>query len=135
MKIYLLMDHTALLVNDRKDTVRIEPVCAGTLEIEGRAFPMENGSPTPVLPELIGHVRVIFTPEGGPKYVGIRPHMDAGVPASRIDYAAAYVPLRTKLDELERQVENLAAQLHALSAESKHDAMGFLTHNTKKTEV
>ena len=135
MKIYLLMDHTALLVNDHKDTVRIEPVCTGLLEIEGKAFPLENGSLTPKLPDLIGHVRVIFTTNTGARYVGICPHMDAGVAVSRIDYAAAYVPMRLKIDELERQVDNLARQLHEVSAQNKRDALGFLTHNTKKTEV
>lgn len=135
MKIYLLMDHTALLVNDHKDTVKIEPVCAGVLEIEGESYRIGNGSPVPLRKDLIGHVRVVFTPDGGGRYVGIRTHMDVGVPTSRIDYAAAYLPLRLKQDELERQVDELAKQLHELRAMNQHNALGFLTHNTKKSEV
>lgn len=135
MKIYLLMDHTALLVNDHKDTVRIEPACSGILEIEGTSYKIENGGVAPYRKDLIGHVHVIFTTQSGQRYIGIRPHMDAGVAVSHIDYAAAYVPLRLKLDELERQVDELAKAYHVLAAQSKHDALGFLTHNTKKSEV
>ena len=135
MKICLFIDRTALLVNDHLDHVTIEPPCRGVLEVEGETFTIENGSPVPALPELIGHVRVLFTTEGGPRYVGIRTYMDKGIPASHIDYAAAYVPLRMKLDELERQVDQLAKAYHALAAETRHDALGFLTHNTKKQEV
>ncbi len=135
MKIYLFIDHTALFLDDKKPTVTVEPACTGVLEIDGQAFRVENGGLFPALRELIGHVRVAFTPEGGPRYIGIKPHMKEGVPVSRVDYAAEYIPMRIKMDALERQLDKLARAYHELSAAMKHDALSFLTHNTKKTEV
>ena len=100
MKIQLLADRTALLLDDRRGVVTIEPACEGVLELEGEKFSLRAGSPVPRNPELIGHVRVVFTPTGGVRHVGINPHMKNGVPVSRIDYAAAYLPMRLKIDEL-----------------------------------
>lgn len=135
MKIQLLADRTALLLDDRRGTVSIEPECEGVLELEGKKFPLRTGSPVPRNPELIGHVRVVFTPTGGVRHVGINPHMMDGVPVSRIDYTAAYLPMRLKIDELERQVDKLARAVHTLEADRKKNALGFLHHNTKKKET
>ena len=135
MKIQLLADRTALLLDDSRGTVSIEPACEGVLEIEGKKFPLCNGSPVPRNPELIGHVRVVFTPTGGVRHVGINPHMKDGGPVSRIDYPAAYLPMRLTLDELERQVAKLARAVHTLVADRKKNALGFLHHNTKNKET
>lgn len=134
MKIQLLADHTALLLDDRRGTVSIEPACEGVLELEGEKFPLRTGSPVPRNPELIGHVRVVFTPTGGVRHVGINPHMKDGVPVSHIDYTAAYLPMRLKIDELERQVDKLARAVHTLETDRKKNALGFLHHNTKNKE-
>lgn len=133
MKIQLLADRTALLLDDRRGVVSIEPACEGVLELE--KFPLRTGSPVPRNPELIGHVRVVFTPTGGVRHVGINPHMKDGVPVSRIDYTAAYLPMRLKIDELERQVDKLARAVHTLEADRKKNALGFLHHNTKNKET
>lgn len=135
MKIQLLADRTALLLDDRRGTVSIEPECEGVLELEGKKFPLRTGNPVPRNPELIGHVRVVFTPTGGVRHVGINPHMKDGVPVSRIDYTAAYLPMRLKIDELERQVDKLARAVHTLEADRKKNALGFLHHNTKNKET
>lgn len=135
MKIRLFNDRTALLLRDGKQQITVEPACAGTLEIEGRKVPVKNGTVFMPMHDLIGHVRVIFTAESGSKYVGIRPLMAEGIPVSRPDYEADYAAIRIHVDDLERQVDKLAEALHRLSAEEKHDALGFLTSNTKKQEV
>ena len=137
MKIYLFMDHTAYLVDDKKPTVTVEPACGGVLEVEGRRYAVAASGASVIRPlhDLVGQVRVTFTTEGGDRYTGVRPYMAEGIPCSRVDYAAEYAGVRIHLDEMERQVEKLTAAYHALSAETKHDALGFLTHNTKKREV
>lgn len=136
MKIHLLFDKTALLVDDRKPTVTVEPATSGTLEIEGRCFKVEaKGTPAPVLDDLIGHVRVIFEDKRGVRYIGIRPHVKDKTVYSAVDFTSEYVKLRVHVDELERRVEKLTEGFHALAAESKHDALGFLTENTRKMEA
>lgn len=136
MKIYLFLDRTALFVDDKQPLVTVEPACAGTLEIEGRRFAVAvSGTRLPVIPGLIGSVRADFVADGGTRYVGVQPYMASGLPCSRVDYASAYANLRVHVDELERQVDKLTELVHALSADSKRDALGFLTSNTKKREV
>ncbi len=136
MKIHLLIDHTALLLDDGKPTITVEPAAAGTLEIEGRRIAVApSGTVFHPMRDLIGHARVTFTTAGGARYVGIRPYMTEGIPHSRVDYAAAYADMRIHQDNLERQMDELAKAYHALCADTKHDALGFLTHNTKKQEV
>lgn len=135
MKIHLLRDHTALLEDDKQDTISIEPACTGRLMIEGKAFAVRPGSPVPRMPEIIGYVKVLFTPAGGVLHVGVNPHMENGVPVSHVDYTTEYLPMRLRQDALERQVEALTKLVHELKSDQKHNAMGFLTHNTRKTEV
>lgn len=136
MKIHLFLDHTALLIDDKQPTVTVEPACAGSLEIEGRHMKVSpSGTVLRPMNHLVGHVRVIFTTEKGMRYLGIRPYMTDGIPCSRVDYAAEYASMRIHVDKLERQMDQLTEAYHKLSAETKHDALGFLTHNTKKTEV
>lgn len=135
MKIYLLFDKTALLVDDHAPTVTVEPPTSGTLEIEGIRCKVEaKGTPAPVLDDLIGHVFVIFEDRRGVCYVGIRPHVKDKTVYSAVDFASEYVKLRVHVDELERRVEKLTEGYHALAAEFKHNALGFLTENTRKME-
>ena len=137
MTIHLLIDHTAILVDDKQTRVTVEPETAGTLEIEGRRYRVAANGATVLRPlhDLTGQVRVVFTTDTGARYVAVKPYMAEGVPVSRVDYAAEYAKVRIHLDELERQVDKLTAFYHALSAENRHDALGFLTKNTKHTEV
>ncbi len=135
MKIHLFLDHTALLQDDGKKTITILPAAAGTLEIEGRRLAVENGTVFHPMRDLIGQARVAFTTKSGARYVAVRPYMADGIPVSRVDYAAAYADVRTHVDDLERQVEKLTEGYHKLSTDTKHDALGFLTHNTRKQEV
>lgn len=136
MRAYLFRDHTALLENDGSEVITTIPAAAGTLEIEGRSFAVDlTGTVLRPQTDLIGRVRVTFTTDSGIRYVGERPHMDNGIPVSALDYRAEYAKMRIRMDELERQVETLADAYHKLYNETRHDALGFLTHNTKKMEV
>lgn len=135
MKIYLFLDHTALLQNDGKQKINILPETKGTLEIEGRRLTVAPGTVFRPMHDLIGQVRVTFETEKGARYVAVRPYMVEGIPISRVDYAAAYADVRIHADELERQVDKLAEAVREIRADQKHDALGFLTHNTKKQEV
>lgn len=136
MKIYLFLDRTALFVDDKQPTVTVEPACAGALEIEGRRYAVAaSGTRLPPIPGLIGKVKAAFITDKGDRYEGVQPYMASGLPCSRVDYVTAYANLRAHVDELERQVDLLTEGYHALSADTKRDALGFLTHNTKKREV
>lgn len=137
MKIHLLIDHTALLVDDKKTTVTVEPETAGVLEIEGGRYPVVASGETVFHPirNLVGHVRVAFVTETGARYVGIKPFMNNGIPVTSVDVAAEYAKIRIHVDSLERQIDKLTSEFHAMSAENKRDALGFLTKNTKHTEV
>lgn len=136
MKIYLFLDRTALFVDDKQPLVTVEPACAGALEIDGRRYAVaSSGTRLPPIPGLNGNVRAAFITEKGDRYEGVQTYMADGKPWSRIDYATAYATTRIHLDELERQVDKLTEGYHALMSENKHDALGFLTHNTKKREV
>lgn len=137
MHIYLMLDHTALLEDDHRPTITVEPACAGVLEIEGASLRVDpTGTVLPPIRDKIGHVRVIFTTDRGVTYTAIRPHIVDGVPVSRPDYAVEYARLLIRTDQLAREVERLTEELHKLSADSKHDALGFIiNHNIKHTEV
>lgn len=137
MKICLLLDHTALLTDDHRPTITVEPACGGVLEIEGHPLRVApTGTVLPPIRDKIGHVRVIFTSDRGVTYTAIHPHVVGGVPVSRPDYAAEYPKLLIRTDQLAREVERLTEELHRLSADSKHDALGFIiNHNIKHTEV
>ncbi|MBQ5724859.1 MAG: hypothetical protein IIV80_01770 [Clostridia bacterium] len=136
MHIYLMIDHTALLEDDHRPTVTVEPACSGVLEIEGHPMRVApTGTVLPPIRDKIGHVRVIFTSDRGVTYTAIRPHIVNGVPVSRPDYAVEYARLLIRTDQMAREVERLTEELHKLSADSKHDALGFMTKNIKHTEV
>jgi hypothetical protein len=137
VKICLLLDHTALLMDDNNPTVTVEPACSGVLEIEGHPMRVApTGTVLSPIRDKIGHVRVIFTSDRGVTYTAIRPHIVDGVPVSRPDYAVEYPKLLIRTDQLAREVERLTEELHRLSADRKHDALGFIiNHNIKHTEV
>lgn len=137
MKLHLLLDHTALLEDDEKETITTQPECSGVLEIEGRPTRVPvTGAPFVPDKTLVGHVRVLFTTDKGVVYKGIRPYAENGIPVSKPDYTKDYKIVRLQLDTLQRELERLTAEMHELSAACRHDALGFiLEHNTKHTEV
>lgn len=134
MKIQLLADRTALLLDDRRGVVSIEPACEGVLELEGEKFPLRTGSAVPRNPELIGHVRVVFTPTGGVRHVGINPHMKDGVPFSALDYARGYAPMLIRMDNMAREIRQLTQELLDLRARIEPDSLGFLNIGGNENE-
>ena len=135
MKIHLLIDRKALLVDDKQTKVTIEPDGEGTLEIEGFSFPIKSGSEIPRMTDIIGNVTVVFISQKGVRYKAIRTRMKEGIPYSYIDYISEYIQMRIKMDQMERRLDILAEEYHKLSANNKRDALGFLTHNTKHEEI
>ena len=127
MKIYLLNNHEAVVVNDHKDTVITEPAVGGTLTVEGmrRAIASEQ-TLAPVYPELRGHVRASFTNEGGIRYKIIRPRVDNGVLYSAVDYVNGYMELRLLIDRQAREIERLTRELLDLRGQIEPDALGHM---------
>lgn len=126
MYIRLFTDHTALLENDRKVAVTIEPACEGVLEIEGERFEIKNGSVSPFMPCLIGHVGVTFTTTEGVRYKGINPHMKDGVPFTAPDFTRGYTAMLIRMDSMDREIKRLTQELLDLRARIESDSLGFL---------
>lgn len=134
MHIRLFVDHTALLENDRRVEVTIEPACEGVLEIEGEQIPVKNGSASPYLPRIIGHVGVTFTTSAGVRYKGINPHMKDGVPFSALDYAGGYASMLIRMDDMAREIRQLTQELLDLRALIEPDSLGFLNIGGNENE-
>lgn len=127
MKLCLLTDRTALLIDDRRGTVTVEPPIAGVMTINDERFEIEaDGSPEPVSKTESGICHVWFETKEGIRYKGDRTILQNGVPHSVADYAAGYIPLRLKLDDLERQNDRLTADFHKLAAEIEPDSLGHI---------
>ena len=127
MKLYLMADRSALLVDDRRPTVTVEPAIAGTLTIDNERFEIEaDGSPEPVSKTESGVCHVWFESKEGIRYKGERTMLRNGVPHSVADYATGYVPLRLMLDDLQRQNDRLTADFHKLAAEIEPDSLGHI---------
>ncbi len=127
MRIYLLADRTVLLVDDRRQTVTVEPKLSGKLYINKECFELEaEGSAVPVCKDESGTCRIKFKTKAGIVYKGERALLKDGVPYSVADYATGYIPLRLKMDELERQNNRLVADFHKLAAAIEPDALGII---------
>jgi hypothetical protein len=127
MKLYLMTDRSVILVDDLTPTVTVEPGIAGTLTIDDESFEIEaHGSPVPVSKNQSGTCHVWFKTKEGIQYRGDRTVLRDGVPHSVADYATGYVPLRLKLDDLERQNDRLTAEFHKLAAEIEPDSLGHI---------
>ncbi len=135
MIIRLLLNHTALIEDDRKPTVTVYPPCAGTLTVENQRFPVEpEGSPMPRLPGVIGYVKAVFTDERGIRYTVINPHIKAEVPYSAVDFTKEYFRLVGYVDMLAREVERLTQELLDVRAKIQPDALGHLNIGDEENE-
>ena len=126
MRIYLLADRAALLVNDGRPAVTILPENKGTLYVEGESFEIENGSPVPVVDKESGYCRAKFVDEQGITYKVNRPTLKDGAPYTVADYATGYISLLLKMDSLERENDRLTAEFRELAAATEPDALGHL---------
>lgn len=127
MKLYLMTDRSAILVDDLTPTVTVVPEIAGTMTIDDESFEIEaSGSPVPVAKTESGICHVQFETKEGIRYRGERTVLRNGVPHSVADYASGYVALRLKQDDLERQNDRLTAEFHKLAAEIEPDSLGHI---------
>lgn len=135
MKIYLLNNHEAVVVNDHKDTVITVPAVGGTLTVEGmgHAIALEQ-THAPVYPDLHGHVRASFTNEGGIRYKIIRPRVDNGVLYSAVDYVNGYMELRLLIDRQAREIERLTRELLDVRGQIQPDSLGHMNIGGEENE-
>ena len=134
MKIRLLLNHTALIEDDRKPTVTVSPPCAGTLVVEDQRLPVTDGTPNPRLPGVIGYVKAVFTDERGIRYPVINPHIKAEVPYSAVDFTKEFFHLVGYVDTLAREVERLTQELLDMRAQIEPDALGHLNIGGNENE-
>lgn len=127
MILHLLNDHTAMLLDDKQDTVTVVPECRGIMTVDGQRFELEAaGSPNPCVPDAIGHAAVGFTDERGVRYSIAGAHYVKGVPYSSVDFTAEYVRMRLYVDRIDKRNEELHADMLDLRAMVEPDSLGFL---------
>ena len=135
MKIYLLNDHTAYLIDDKNDSLAVVngETDTGCLIIEGERFPVRNGQEgLPCLPELIGHVRAHYTDDRGIRWRILNPRMVRGVPYSAVD--GNILELRLLVDKQEREIERLTRELLDLRGQIQPDALGHMNIGGEENE-
>lgn len=135
MKIYLLNNHEAVVVNDHRDTVCVEPAVGGTLTVEGTGDEIiSEQTISPVYPKLRGYVRASFTDARGVRYKIIRPRVDNGALYSAVDYVGGYMELRLLIDRLEREIERLTRELLDVRGQIQPDALGHMNIGGEENE-
>ena len=135
MKIYLLNDHTAYLIDDKAERITVinGETDTGCLIVEGERFPVRNGEEgLPRLPELIGHVRAHYTDARGIRWRIINPRMVHGVPYSAVDGSA--LELRLLIDGQAREIERLTRELLDLRGQIEPDALGHMNIGGEENE-
>jgi hypothetical protein len=135
MKIYLLNDHTAYLIDDKAERVTVVngETEAGVLHVEGERFPVRNGEEgLPRLPELIGHVRAHYTDARGIRWRILHPRMVHGVPYSAVD--GSTLELRLLIDGQAREIERLTRELLDLRGQIEPDALGHMNIGGEENE-
>ena len=135
MKITLLLNHTALIEDDRKPTVTVYPPYAGNLTVEGTEYPINpEGTPTPRISGVIGYVKAYYTDSLGIRYPVINPHIKNETVCSMVDFSKGYYELVGYVDTLAREIERLTQELLDLRAQIEPDALGHITYGGEKHE-
>lgn len=135
MKIYLLNNHEAYLIDDKAERVTVVngETEAGCLHVEGERFPVRNGeNGLPCLPELIGHVRAHYTDARGIRWRILDPRMVRGVPYSAVDRST--LELRLLIDGQAREIERLTRELLDLRGQIEPDALGHMNIGGEENE-
>jgi hypothetical protein len=135
MKIHLLLNHTALIEDDRKSTVTVSPPYAGTLTVEGIDYPINpEGTPTPRISGVIGYVKAYYTDSLGIRYPVMNPHIKNETVCSMVDFSKGYFELVGYVDTLAREIERLTQELLDLRAQIEPDALGHITNGGEQNE-
>lgn len=135
MHIHLLLNHTALIEDDRKPTVTVSPPYAGTLTVEGIEYPINpEGTPTPRITGVIGYVKAYYTDHLGIRYPAINPHIKNETVCSMVDFSKGYYELVGYVDTLAREIERLTQELLDLRAQIEPDALGHITNGGEQNE-
>lgn len=129
MRIHLLLNHTALIEDDRKPTVTVCPPYAGTLTVEGTEYPINpEGTPTPRISGVIGYVKAYYTDALGIRYPVSNPHIKNETVCSMVDFSKGYFEIVGYVDTMAREIERLTQELLDLRAQIEPDALGHITN-------
>lgn len=127
MKIHLLLNHTALIEDDRKPTVTVSQTYAGTLTVEGIDYPINpEDTPTPHIQGVIGYVKAYYTDSLGIRYPVINPHIKNETVCSMVDFSRGYYELVGYVDTIARENEQLRQDLRETAALVKPNSLGHL---------
>lgn len=127
MKIYLLNNHEAVVVNDHRETVSVEPTVDGTLVVSGKEYPIKAGGDAPDLGgETAAHIKAAFVKDGGVVYTVIAPRLYKGVLTSHPDPYAYSIECRLHLDRVEKELEAVREELRARVGYDRKAAIDFL---------
>ena len=133
MKIHLLLNHTALIEDDRKPTVTVSPPYAGTLTVEGTEYPINpEGTPTPRITGVIGYVKAYYTDSLGIRYPVINPHIKNETVCSMVDFSKGYFELVGYVDTIARENEQLRQDLRETAALVQPNSLGHLNIGMRK---
>ena len=127
MHIHLLLNHTALIEDDRKPTVTVSPPYAGTLTVEGIDYPINpEGTQTPRISGVIGYVKAYYTDSLGIRYPVINPHIKNETVCSMVDFSKGYFDLVGYVDSIARETEKIRQDLRETAAMVKPNPLGHL---------
>ena len=127
MKIHLLLNHAALIEDDRKPTVTVSPPYAGTLTVEGIDYPINpEDTQTPRITGVIGYVKAYYTDSLGIRYPVINPHIKNETVCSMVDLSKGYYELVGYVDSIARENEKLRQDLRETAALVKPDSLKHL---------
>ena len=125
MKIILLNQHEAVVIDDGRKTVTVEPEANGDLVVNGSKFPVTVGGEAPDLGDK-KHVNAVFMTTSGVVYRILAPSVYKGVLTTRFDPYTYAVESRLHIDRLEKELEKTREELRALKGSIKYDALGYL---------
>ena len=127
MKIYLLNNHEAMVINDHRKTVSVEPAVDGTLIVSGKEYPIKVGGDAPDLGgETAAHIKAAFVKDGGVVYTVIAPRLYKGVLTTHLDPYAYAIECRLRVDLVEKELEKVREELRHHIGEERKAAMDFL---------
>lgn len=133
MIIHLLLNHTALIEDDRKPTVTVSPPYAGTLTVEGADYPINpEGTPTPRIQGVIGYVKAYYTDALGIRYPITNPHIKNETVCSMVDFSKGFFEMVGYVDSIARENEKIRQDLRETAAMVKPNSLRHLNIGQRK---